>query len=105
MNFLVRILELIQTPVKTPPRKQLVMRTGFAKLAVMKHHYPITFLDRGKAMGDDKRCAFAHNAVDGLLDKLLGLGVYRACSLVQYQDRGIEGHRASERNELFLTHR
>src|SRR3954469_20210850 len=53
-------------------------------------------------MRDDERGAVAHDALDGLLNQLLCLGVNRAGRFVKDQQRRVEGERACKRDELFL---
>ena len=67
----------------------------------MRSHFWIV----DKPVGDDQRRPVLHYALDGLLDKLLGLGVDRARRFVQDQDRRVERQRPCERDKLLLPDR
>src|SRR5262249_26487891 len=70
------ILQLIKLVINPPPREQFLMVAHLAYLAFVKHDDLVDALDGGEAVRDDERGALGHEAVDGLLDQLLGLGVY-----------------------------
>src|SRR5215211_4937337 len=56
-------------------------------------------------MCDHKRRPIIHHTIDGLLDKLFGLGIDRACRFIEDEDGRIECESTSERDQLFLPDR
>jgi len=72
------------------------MRALLAYLAVVEDDDAVGALDGREAVRDDDGRAVEHDALDGLLDELLGLGVDGAGRLVEDQDRRIERERARE---------
>ena len=90
MQFFIRILQLVEPPIKPAKSQEFVVRAHFAQFAVMQDDNAVTFLYCRKTVGYYKRRSLVHNAIDRTLDQLFGLRVDRTCGLVKDQDLRVE---------------
>lgn len=75
MQLFIRILQLVETPIKASHCEEFVVSSHLSQLAVVEDDDAVAFLYGGKAMGDDERRAAVHNTLDRLLNELFGLGI------------------------------
>ena len=67
-------------------RKQLLVRSLLAEPALVKHEDLVGVLDRAEPVRDDDCGPAGKQAVEGLADHQLRLGVDARCSLVEYEE-------------------
>ena len=77
----------------------------FHDLAVIYNGQTVALLNCRQPMGDDNRCAVAHDRVEGLLHLPLRVLVKGACCLVEKQDAWLTNDSPSNGNSLLLTAR
>ena len=94
--FLFAVLKFVELPIQAIHREKLLVTTTLADLSPVHHQNLIRVLDSRKAVGNDKRGAIGHQALHGLLDQELGLGIYARCGLVQHEDSRIVHERTNE---------
>src|SRR5436305_866538 len=99
------VLDLVQLPIETVDRHQLVVRPTLADLAVVEDEDRVGGADGGEAVRDDDGGAALEEHLGRLLDEMFRLSVDRRGRLVEDEDRRIERQRAREREELFLADR
>ena len=71
------VLNRAQAPVQSILCHQLGMRADLLDLPALQHHDFIGITDGGKPVGNDDRRPSHHQALQGLLDEQLGLGIHR----------------------------
>src|SRR5215510_14777542 len=81
------------------------MVAHLAYLAFVKDDDLVGALNGREAVRDDERGAVGHQAFDGPLDQLLGLGVYARGGFIKDRDPRVEGQCAREGNQLLLSYR
>ena len=96
-------LEVVDAAVEPLVRQQLVMRAAFDDASVIEHKDTVGALERQQALGDDKRCAVAHQLGQRLLDQVLGLGVHAAGRVIEDEDAGIVEQGTGDGDALLLA--
>lgn len=81
------------------------MGAGFDNAAIVDDGDDVSIADGGEAVGDDDGGSADHDAVEGLLDAFLGLGVEGAGGLVEEEDGGVLDNGSGDGNPLLLASR
>src|SRR5947209_8439649 len=96
-------LSVIELCVPLVPLEQLFMRPPFGNPALIKHHDPVSALDRVQMVCNHEGCAVGHESVERLQHQVLGLSVESNRWLVKQQDRCVAHDRTGYSNTLSLT--
>ena len=96
-------LPVIEACIDATRLQKLLMRALLDDAPVFHDHDQVCADDRGEAMRDHHGRAIAHQALQCLLNDLLGLTVQRRRRLVQKEDRCILDHGARDAETLALT--
>src|SRR5438093_94735 len=80
-------LSLVELSIRRTALQQLIMLTLPDDLAAIHHHDRVGAEDRAETMRDHERRPLVHDALDGLLDEMLALGVHLAGGLVEDENR------------------
>src|ERR1700752_2669548 len=105
MQLLLLVLQLVEPIVNAPLGEQLLVRALFAEPALVEDEDAVGMLNGAEAMRDHQRGAATEQAVKGVADLQLGLGVDAGGGFVQDQKARIVCQRASKIDELPLTDR
>ena len=81
------------------------MRAAFAEATFVHHQDQVGVADGREAVGDDERGATFEQFFQGLLDRVLGLGIDAAGGFVEHEHFGVVDEHADERQELPLPMR
>src|SRR5688572_18449049 len=96
-------LPLVELLVRRAGAEQLVVLALTDDSPAVHDNDGVGGQDRAEAMSDDERCAFVHQALDGLLDQVLALGVDLAGGFVEDEDRRLLEDRAGDVQPLPLS--
>src|ERR1051326_2895433 len=103
LTLLLLVLEPVEFVIDALERQQFLVRSHLADLAFVKHDDLIRALDRGKPVRDHDRGPSVEKFSNRLLDQDLAFGIDARRRFIQDEDLRVEGERAGERDELFLS--
>src|SRR6516225_3523360 len=105
VQFLLFVLQLVQSVVDTAQHQKLLMSALFAQAAFMEDQDAVGMLNRAEAMGDDQRRAAGKQLIQGLAYEQFGLGVHAGGGFVKDQKARIVRQRSRKVDELALPDR
>src|SRR5688572_23619591 len=96
-------LQRVQPVIGAATVHELFVRAVLDDAATLENENAIRVLDGREPVRDDEHRASGEQALDGLLDESLALGVERRRRLVENQDRWVGEERAGDRDALPLA--
>src|SRR5271156_573475 len=103
-EFLLFVLQLIETVINFAQREKLLMRSLFAQAALVEDKDTVRVLNRAQAVRDHDGCAALQEPVEGFADQELGLSVHAGGSFVENQKFWVVRQSTRETYELALAH-
>ncbi len=83
MQLLLFVLQLVEAVVDAALGEEFLVRTLFAEAALVEDKNAVGMLNGAETMRDDQRGAAAEQAIEGIADLQLGLGVDAGSSFVK----------------------
>src|SRR5882762_9152722 len=105
MQLLLFVLELVEAVVNAALGEEFLVRALFAEAALVEDENTVGMLNRAETMRDDQRGAAAEQAVEGIADLQLGLGIHARSSFVKDEEARIVRQGAGKIDELALSDR
>src|SRR6266852_2045803 len=96
-------LDPVQLGIDAAERQELVVLALLREAAVLENDDLVRVADRAQPVSDGDDGATLHQAVEGLQDELLGLGIQRGGRLVENEDRRIADDGARDLDALLLA--
>jgi len=89
VQFLIFVLELVETEVDATEPKQFLVSALFAKAPLVEDQDAIGMLDSAEAVSDDERSPAGKQAVQSSADEQFSLGVNTRRSFIKNEVTGI----------------
>src|SRR6266403_1285639 len=86
VQLLLFVLQLVEAVVDSALGEEFLVRALFAEAPLVEDEDAVGMLNGAKAMRDDQRGAAAEQAVEGIADLQLGLGVHAGSSFVEDEE-------------------
>jgi hypothetical protein len=96
MKLLLFVLELVEAVVDAALGEEFLVRALFAEAAFVEDEDTVGVLNGAEAMRDDERGSAAEQAVEGVADLQLSLGIDAGGGFVQDEEARIVREGASE---------
>src|SRR5450755_3836539 len=99
-EFLLFVLQLIETVINSAQREKLLMRSLFTQATLVEDKDAMRMLNRAQPVRDHDGGAALKQPVEGFADQELGLGVHAGGSFIENQKFWIVGQSPRETYEL-----
>ena len=103
LQFLLLILQLVQTIINSSLRQKFLVRALFPHAAFMKDEDTVGVLDGAEAVGDDQRGAAGEQAVESFPYEHFRFGINAGGGFIENQEARIVGQGARKIYQLPLS--